>query len=244
MEVNAQHPGDRRSPGRLQATAHTTMALEHLGRFEERSLSEDFTVIADLVQHFAPDCVGMSMCLLEEDMTFAFVATDIAVAELDAVQYLDGGPCEDAVREDRRVWHADVGANEAQWLLFAQLTAARGIRGTLSLPLRQDGRIVGSWNFYGSTSTAFDGRHDRLAALVHAFASEAVTNADLPFSNRERSMQAPGRLAERDLVDRAVGYLAGRRGVGVDVARAQLEDAAHRAGVSQVQLAQSVLGPG
>lgn len=47
-------------------------------------------------QQIVPECVGLSLALLEEELTFTLVASSEEVAALDAVQYLDGGPCVEA----------------------------------------------------------------------------------------------------------------------------------------------------
>jgi len=44
-------------------------------------------------QQIVPKCVGLSLALHEEDLTFTLVASSEEIAALDAVQYLDGGPC-------------------------------------------------------------------------------------------------------------------------------------------------------
>jgi len=40
-----------------------------------------------------------------------------------------------------------------------------------------DGTVHGGINLHGSTASAFDGRHDELAALDDGWAGGAVTNA-------------------------------------------------------------------
>ena len=60
--------------------------------------------------------------------------------------------------------------DELQWLLFARTSAANGVADSLSLPLRQNGRVTGSVNLYASTPNAFDGHHDespRCSGLGH-----------------------------------------------------------------------------
>jgi hypothetical protein len=40
-----------------------------------------------------PECVGLGLGVLADGPTFTLVATSDEIASLDAVQYLDGGPC-------------------------------------------------------------------------------------------------------------------------------------------------------
>ena len=79
--------------------------------------------------------------------------------------------------------------------LFAQAAAVVGIRSSLSLPVRDEGRIVGGVNLYASTRGAFDASHEAIARVVGAQAEEAVRDADLSFSSRTRAMETPGGCA-------------------------------------------------
>jgi len=107
-----------------------------------------------------PEIVGLSLGLVREQLTFTLVASDGEIAVLDASQYLDGGPCVEVSQG-----HADVIAfpgddplDEERWRLFSQATSARGVASTLSLPLHEEGRLVGGVNMYASTVQAFAGR--------------------------------------------------------------------------------------
>ncbi len=115
--------------------------------------------------------------------------------------------------------------------MFAQAAAVVGIRSSLSLPVRDEGRIVGGINLYASTSSAFDASHDAIARVVGAQAEEAVRDADLSFSSRARAMEAPGRVRDLNLVDTAVGLLMARYGESEELARARLDRAAVQGGL-------------
>jgi hypothetical protein len=49
------------------------------------------------------------------------------------------------------------------------------------------GTVYGGINLYGSTPSAFHGRHDELAALYGGRAGGAVTKADLSFTTLARA---------------------------------------------------------
>ena len=56
---------------------------------------------------------------VEENLTFTMTATAGPVAGLDAMQYLDGGPCEQTLRAgDVTTWQAGDSADEDQWQLL------------------------------------------------------------------------------------------------------------------------------
>jgi hypothetical protein len=102
-------------------------------------------------------------------------------------------------------------------------------------------RVVCGVNLYGSTSDAFDGHHEELAAACGAWAHGAVTNADLSFTSRLRAAAAPTRLRERAFVDSAIGFVAASQDIDMDAAAARLRQAAGRAGVRESDVAKFIL---
>jgi hypothetical protein len=194
------------------------------------------------VRAIVPECVGLSLSLVEEDMTFTYVASGSSIAELDALQFLAGGPCVAAVDGDRpRLWADGKPLDEERWPLFALGNAVEGVGSTLSLPFLRDGQVSANLNLYASTADAFDRRVDELADALGAWREGAVANADLSFSSRLRAAVTPDRLVDSDRVDLAVGILALEAGIDATVARDRLGDAAARAGIPAEQLARVVL---
>ena len=192
-------------------------------------------------QQIVPQCVGLSLALLEDGLTFTLVATTTEIAALDAIQYLDGGPCVEAAHEAQviNVDRDDITA-EQQWRLYAQATAAAGIASSLTLPVERGGRVVGSINLYAATSDAFEGHHEELGEALGASALSAVANADLSFSTRLEAVQAPARLADQDDVDIALGIIAASQDVDIPTAQERLRQAAARAGITEGQAARAV----
>jgi GAF domain-containing protein len=194
-----------------------------------------------LVKQLVPACVGLSLGLLDNDLTFTLVATDQDIASLDAVQYLDGGPCVDAAESGEPVqYDASDPTDEDQWPMFTQATGAAGIASTLSLPIVRNGRVVGSVNVYASTPDAFEERREQLADACGAWAPGAVANRDLAFRTREEAAKAPQRMRDRNDVDLAIGIIAQAHGVSVDTAAERLSGAALRAGITEAQAARAV----
>lgn len=174
-----------------------------------------------------PECVALSVTLLDEDLTFTLVdrAATRRAAEA-AAPTASGGGEEEAYALDERGW-AEMAREEA----FA------GIASTVSLPVVEQGRAVLNIDLYASTAYAF---HDRIEGLVEALGAwqaGAVTNADLGFETRRRAERAPERLREQRLVDVAVGLVAARMAVTTEDAAVLLRDAAERAGVDEGQAA-------
>jgi GAF domain-containing protein len=200
--------------------------------------------IADKVEALVPDCVGLSLAWLERGVAFTLVATDVEIAVLDAVQYLAGGPCVDAVADDTHegleVHEHDL-LDESLWQYFSQATAAKAIRSTLTLPLTQDGAVVGSVNLYAASDQAFEGHDDEIAKILGASVSDIVRNADLSFSTREAAERSPESAKAQGLVDVAVGMIAESLKLDLDTAAQRLMAAAQRAGISREKFARALV---
>jgi GAF domain-containing protein len=195
---------------------------------------------AQQVAALVPDCVGLSIALLGElGFTFTFVATADDVRLVDGAQYLDGGPCEEAVHHDVLV---DTNLlSESTWHLAALAAASTGVRSSLSLPIRSQNDVVGSVNFYGASRATFTGPARHLAMLFGAAAREAVLNADLQMGGIERARRSTEQVVDEGAVHTASGVLAEREGVSPEQARRLLEESAARAGLPVGSLAKLVL---
>jgi GAF domain-containing protein len=194
-------------------------------------------------QEIVPDCVGLSLALLEDGLTFTLVASSDEIASLDAVQYLDGGPCVAGAHDgERRMVDENRLTDEDEWHMYARVSAAAGVASSLTLPIVRNGRVVGTVNLYAAAPDAFEGRQDELASALGASAEDAVANADLSFSTRLEAVQAPERLADQDDVDIAVGIIAASQGVDIPTAEERLRQAAARAGITEGQAARAVRG--
>ncbi|MCW2813693.1 MAG: hypothetical protein JWN84_1148 [Nocardioides sp.] len=229
----------------MEPLPETRRALDDFGPFDDgdgNDLLEELRQAAQQVRDVVPSCVGLSLGLMTNGVTFTLVATSDEVAALDGVQYLDGGPCVASAHEGEPLTY-EVGdpTDENGWTTFARAAAAHGISATLTLPILEDGRVIGSVNFYAAAPHAFDGHHERLAAIFDAWAPGAVTDADLGFETRRTAERAPEVLAEEMTVSQAVGLLMSLRGLDASGARALIEDAATRAGVSAAAVARDVI---
>jgi GAF domain-containing protein len=193
------------------------------------------------VQAAIPDCVCISITLLDAGLTFTLTTTSEALRVVDAVQYLDGGPCQAAALDDVETHVEDV-LDEDRWQRFAQTSAANGVRSTLSIPIRRAaGELHGSVNLYASSPSAFAQHEQELATMFGAAAAEAVANADLSMLSVQRAEEAPARIHDADTVSVAVGLFAARDAIPLDAARERFLDAAARAGTSPTGLAELII---
>lgn len=230
----------------MKPLPETRRAIEEFGPFldADGDLLELLIRSSHQVLAVVPSCLGLTFAKLSEGLAFTLVADDLDLAALDAVQYVDHGPCVEAVERGVTTTHAaDDPTDEDQWALFARASGASGVASTLTLPL-MDGNVVhGSVNLYASTIDAFDDHHDEVARIFDAWAPGAITNADLSFDSAQVARRAPQVLADDVVAARATGVLVQRHAVSVEEARDRLLDAAARAGVDAAALARLIVEP-
>jgi GAF domain-containing protein len=225
----------------LSPVAHSRDVFDQLRFFGNAEIEQSVLRMSTQVCQIAPECVALSLTLADGDLTFTLVSNRPGVGLLDAVQYLDGGPCVSAVAHQHIEKTSDLPTDEGRWQLFAQAKAATGIASTLSLPVMREGRAVGGVNLYGSTNRCFDGLHAELAEACGAWAEGAITNADLGFTSRVRAAVAGHRLDALGRVDIATGIIAEHQGIDLAEAASKIRDAATRAGVSEAEFAHFII---
>jgi GAF domain-containing protein len=177
-----------------------------------------------------PECVALSVTLLDEDLTFTLVDTAAGVDGSRAPTTQAGGP-------HRTGPEPDYALDEGEWADMARERAFGGIASTVCLPVVEEGRAVLNIDLYASTAHAFHDRIEDLVAALGAWQAGAVTNADLGFDTLRRAEAAPERLREQRLVDVAVGLITASVGVTTDDAEVLLRQAAEQAGILEAQAA-------
>lgn len=226
----------------MEPTAETLEAIRELTRHGDTEIAVTLLRMSREVKQVCPECVGLSLAVVDDGFTFTVTSTHERVAQLDAVQYLDDGPCVTSASEGSpKEYHADDPVDEERWGLFARATAAAGVLSTLSLPILRHGRVVAGVNLYGATRDAFAKRHEAIADVCGAWAPGAVTDADLSFSTRDAAARTPERLRDRSAIDQAIGLLAAAHGLSAEAAVERLRQAADRAGISEAQAARGVI---
>ena len=228
----------------MEPIPETYQAVEEYGPFavEGLDLLEELKRSSGRVREIVPECIGITMSSTEDGVSFTLVSSDEEVAVLDAIQYTVGGPCVESVRAERVLAYTQEDfLGEAGWQLFAQATAAASIASTLTLPIVSEAMVVGSINLYATTPDAFACRHEEIADIFGAWAPGAVTNADLSFRTRTVAEQAPLVLREQVHIQVALGILIEDQHLDLETARARLNDAAHRAGVTVAMLAEQLV---
>lgn len=185
-------------------------------------------VIEGWAMSAVPECVALSVTMLDDDLTFTLVDTASGAKMPEHV----GAPrAEESVAADG---HA---LDEGGWADMAREQAFSGIASTLCLPVVEHGRAVLNIDLYASTTHAFSDRLDGLVAALGAWQAGAVTNADLGFDTLRRAEAAPERLREQRIVDVAVGLIAANVGVTTEAALTLLRESAEHAEVTETQAA-------
>jgi GAF domain-containing protein len=226
----------------VEPIPETRDVLEQMLRVGDNKVPVELVRMGRRVVEIVPECVGLSLGLLRSGLTFTLVASSDDIAGLDAVQYLDGGPCVDGAHENLAVEVDDV-LDERSWLTYVEASAAVGVRSSLTLPILASGELViGTVNLYASTPDAFEGHFEDLAEALGSHASKVISNADLSFSTRLAAAEAPQRLADQNDVDVALGLIADSQRVSIPTARERLRAAASRAGITEAQAARAVRG--
>lgn len=199
-------------------------------------LEEELAAIASWAERVVPDCVALSVTIVDDHLTFTLVDPDSTAGSAipDPARVSGERPPYDAS------WPADA-LDETGWAHGARDRAAAGIVSTLSLPLVDGDRVVANIDLYASSPDAFQERLEELTTDLGVWGAGAVTNADLGFSTRARAVEAPRLVREQQVVEAAVGVLAAREGIDVDTAFRLLRASARSAGVEDLQAARVLL---
>jgi GAF domain-containing protein len=225
----------------LLPVVESQQAFEWLATYGQgREVETAIMEMGRSVRKTVPECMALSLCYLADGFTFTLVAENRDAALIDALQYVDSGPCEKAVRTGEPT-AASTPFEEDHWGLMARGWNLLGVASSLSMPVLRASQVVGGLNLYASTPTAFEGHHEEVAEACGAWAGGAVTNADLAFTSRIRAAATPWRLREKKLVDVASGFVAEYLGTDVGGAASRITTAAQRAGVRESDLARFIL---
>jgi hypothetical protein len=178
--------------------------------------------LVDGIQRLVPDLVGVSLTLLEENLTVTFVEPGSVAARLDALHLLHRPP-----------------PHSSGSTVVDRLEAESGVGSSLSLAI-VDGHSA-ALDLYATSQDAFEGRVGALVALCSASAGTTVADTDLSFESRLRAAVAPVQVAESDDISLAVGLLAAHLDLDSREVDTMLADAARRSGLRLVHLARYVI---
>lgn len=164
------------------------------------------------------------------------------VRRLEALQIVAGeGPCLDCQHTGEEVVERDLEAALDRWPRFARQALDLGFRSVRAVPLRLDGRIVGTLNVFGVRPGVEPG-HDG-TDIVQPLADLAVIALLQQRYGRARTAaeEIGAALADRTAVERAKGVLAESGGLDMDTAFEVLRSHARRSGRSVADSARALV---
>lgn len=184
---------------------------------------------------------GASIRFVEADRADVVAGTEEFAIELERLQdELGEGPSLSAVAGAQPVLSGSLGG-EPRWSRFGPRAGRAGLHSVLALPLRVVDLPMGAVTVYARAKNAFDDPATQCAWPVTAAASAVIANAqELARANR-LAASAQWAMAERAVVERAVGILMSRRGFSPDEAMTSLHGISQRQNVKLAELATRIV---
>lgn len=201
-----------RPAGRISARAESVEVLQRD--------PEGIDAVVERIGHLAIGALGgwdaVSASLLDGEAVRTYGMTDARIGPIDQAQYeSQGGPCVDALRTGE-IRYFDGTVTEPRWEPFAEVAAARDVCSVLSFPVRVNGKVMGSLNFYSSEQDAL-----RPGQVEEGSFFAAQTAVDLAQAYLAKEMQL-GQLEEalqsRTMIGQATGLLMAQEGLTSDEA--------------------------
>jgi len=195
------------------------------------TVQETLQLIVDLSVQIIPDADCAGIMVLQDTTIAAPAATDLRIAELDALQaHLVEGPSLDAIREAASVYSQDL-AQEARWPQFAPRAVERGMSSLLAYPLSRNDEVMGALNLYARRPSAFDEEDQDVGSLFAVHVAVALGAAEAHADDVTRALRLQEALESRDLIGQAKGILMERQNIDADHAFDILRRASQRSNV-------------
>lgn len=191
-------------------------------------LNGALTAVAQMGCSTIGGCVSASVTLVEhgEPKTVAF--TDGVAPALDQVQY-DGrtGPCLEAIRTNT-ILRIDSLAGDDRWAAFSQAAGERGVRSSLSMPLKVGAQTFGGLNLYGGEEAAFDEDDEQVGSVFAFYAAAVIANVAAYWSAQQLAEHLQRAMQHRAAIEQAKGILMARQRCSADAAFEILRRASQR----------------
>ena len=182
-----------------------------------REASEILGDIAEFAVRAIPgaDGAGVTVGCGEDLRVDSWSVTTAFVREIDTYQYeaVGEGPGISCTQSQRAVVSGSLGS-DGRWPHFGGRVARMGVHSVMALPLMIDGRVIGAINSYAYRRDAFAAHAVKLGARFAYAAAVSVYNAQLLAGARERTQQLQRALMTRAVIDRAIGIIRSRAGIG------------------------------
>ncbi|WP_028048972.1 ANTAR domain-containing protein [Cellulomonas sp. URHD0024] len=201
--------------------------LDMLEAGGDTGLGEALAVRATVVVELVPSCIAICLTVQPSGLTVALAdpAADLALPPSSADR-----PDVGDLLSERRWQHERAGDEDAR------------CTSSIAMALYEAERVGWQLSAYATRSDAFTAHTNVLLALVGAPTQTAVLNHDLPMRGLQDARACPDRLADREAIEVAVGYLMARDGIDADTARRHLSGAAGRAKLDVSAYAKALVG--
>lgn len=219
------------------------VSLASLARLSVAQLSfEDLlTEVASDAVRAIPGADGAGLTVFETDRADTVVTTAPFVREVDNIQFrLGEGPCISALAQGNPMRSGSIGGDH-RWPRFGARVGRLDVRSVLSLPLVSADQIVGAINVYAHGRDAFDERAEQVGQRFASPAAIAAQNAHLLAQARRQAAKLQSEMANRPVVDQAIGILMSRTGETADQALDRIRDMSQHEATKLTTLAESIV---
>lgn len=217
-----------------------------LERVRADSSAEHLEAALESVMESAQDLFGSSgagLMFIDENHVLTYLAaTDAPGERLERMQQeLGEGPCVDALIHGRVTLTRDVASDE-RWPELARALADEPVHAVLGIPVRSIAGAVGSLNIY--LSEPYEWSQSQVVALqsfgglVETFIAQTLESGH----HAELAGQLQQALDNRVEIERAVGVIMGREGLGAVEAFNRLRGEARNRREKAAAIAKRILG--
>lgn len=230
-------------PGGRIDLAMLERSLERLGeRAQDTALEEALQQLLDTARILFR-ATGTGLMVIDENAELRYVAATDAPGELlERTQEAAGeGPCVDALRFDTVIQAEDL-AQDERWPKLRPEVPDAGVRAVLGVPVHLAGTAVASLNLYVDRPHRWEASEVQALEAYAGLVQSVVESALQARQHGELAEQLQRALDNRVMIERAIGFVMGRRGEDAVTAFNRLRGAARRQGRKVVSVAEEVLG--
>jgi GAF domain-containing protein len=208
--------------------------------FTQQSMNEDLERLVRICAQVVPHTSGVSVSMLIDGEPRTVAVTDQVTLELDLVQYDNSdGPCLKALGGP--IVRIGYIPHDEEFPHFAIGAADRRVVSSLSLPVRHEGRVIGSLNMYSHVPHAFDARSEEAALVFAAEVALAIVASDL-FKQAKAVRLNLQQVHDQDAsVSQAEGVLMGIHSCTAAQAHTLIQSAADANHETLAQVAERIL---
>lgn len=220
-----------------------TDAVSEFARTMARS-TDIGDVLNDLAERItaALGVAGTGVSILESGKFRFVAASDERCAGLERVQEKDqAGPCLGVWLTGKAVTVADLPGTSHGWAAYQQAAQDAGILAVASVPMQNDGEIIGSVSLYREVRRPWSATELRAAAVLADMATGYLVQACELDRQCRVNEELRAAMHSRIVIEQAKGVLAVERSVSVDEAFEVLRTHAHEHSVSVHSIAEAVV---